>query len=234
MNYTKLSNRGQIILSGEETKDFLQGLITNNINKLDNQAQIYAWLLTPQGKFLHDFYITRQDGKYYLDCEGGKRTEDLYTRLKRYRLRRPIEIEAHEQIDTYVLWDENTISRTYTKPDNADEKSIEDWQLHRIKNCIPDGTKDMTIEKSTPLECNLDKLDGVDFKKGCYVGQELVSRIHNRGLLKKRLYPIKFETKPDFLDIRSTQDQYAIALIKDAQLEELEPNKVEIITFSSK
>lgn len=230
MYYTKLTNRGQIILSGNETSEFLQGLITNNIHKLNTQDTLYACLLTPQGKFLHDFYITRQDDKYLIECEGNQRAQDLYTRIKRYRLRRPIHIDIKEQVDVYIIWNNDNIKRSYTEPTEYIEKNFDEWDLFRIKNCIPDGSRDMIIEKSTPLECNLDKLNGVDFKKGCYVGQELVSRIHNRGLLKKRLYPIKFETKPDFLDIRSHQGQYAIALIKDAQLHELKENGIDVIT----
>lgn len=233
MKYTKLSHRGQITLNGQETADFLQSLITNDVEKLDHQKSVYACLLTPQGKFLHDFHITRQDGKFILNCEPGDRATDLYTRLKRYRLRRPIEITLDDDTPCYVIWDDTTHQYSFTQPNSTPLTPLDDWEQHRIQNTIPDGSRDMIVEKSTPLECNLDKLDGVDFKKGCYVGQELISRIHNRGLLKKRLRTIKYDNidqLPESVDVRTHINNIAIALVRDAEIETLKSQGIEILS----
>ena len=78
----------------------------------------------------------------------------------------------------------------YTKPENLPEQPFETWDKHRIRLGIPDGSRDMEIERSTLIECNIDRLHGVSFTKGCFVGQELTARMHNRGLAKRHLYPV--------------------------------------------
>ncbi len=194
--YTKIPNRGQIITSGEKSKDFLQGIITNDINLLNRQDLIYSCLLTPQGKFLHDFFIRKENEKYIIECEGGNRTIDLYERLKKYRLRTPIEINYNEQIDVYQIWGENGNdprlpelgTRTYKQPQNIKKATYEEFNKHRLSLAVPNGSEDIEIGKYHPQECNLDKFNAISFTKGCYIGQELVSRIKHRGLLKKRLY----------------------------------------------
>lgn len=201
--YTYLDNRAAITVSGPDRYAFLQGLITNDIQKIES-GLVYACLLTPQGKFLFDFFI-RQDGEnLILECEGGERAETLIKKLKLYKLHSDVTLELNEQ-DVWVLWGDMDLDhprdprhldlgfRSYAKPEQGKEAPFEEWDKHRISLCVPDGSRDLIPEKSTLSEGNMDALNAIDYKKGCYVGQELTARMHYRGLAKKRLYTISFE-----------------------------------------
>ena len=233
--FVKLKDRGLITLSGKDSRDFLQGLITNDIHLLDSQACLYACLLTPQGKFLHDFFITRAGDNILLDCEGGARALDLERRLKMYRLRKEVDVECREHNDVYAVLDDKGASnhptiqssnhhpdprhpemghRSFTKPD-LPEKPFAEWDRRRIKLCIPDGSRDLIPEKSTMDEANMDKLHAVDYKKGCYIGQELTARMHYRGLGKKHLQVVNTSNLPEKAELRSHCGDIGIALVKD-------------------
>lgn len=101
--YVKLANRGLIRLQGEDCKPFLQGLITNDIYKLTAENILYACLLTPQGKFLHDFFLHNNGDTILIDCEGGNRAQDLYDRLIKFRLRKKIQISVEENVKVYSI-----------------------------------------------------------------------------------------------------------------------------------
>ena len=101
--YTQISNRGSIRISGADATSFLQGLITNDIEKASDTALLYACLLTPQGKFLHDFFIRKDGDAYLLDCEGDARAQDLYDRLIRYRLRAKVEITLTPEATVFAI-----------------------------------------------------------------------------------------------------------------------------------
>ncbi|MDB2683048.1 folate-binding protein [Alphaproteobacteria bacterium] len=203
--FVTLKNRGLIKISGKDRYAFLQGLITNDIEKLETLPSIYACLLTPQGKFLHDFFITENNNELLLDCEGGQRTEDLAKRLTTYKIRANIEITTTPENTVYSIFNsEHGIpdprnseigNRSFEKPD-CEEKPFETWDTRRITLTIPDGSRDMIIDKSTLLESNIDKLNGIDFDKGCYIGQELTARMHYRGLAKKHLQTITENIRP--------------------------------------
>lgn len=239
--YTKLPGRGLIHLEGEDRVDFLQGLVSNDMDKLAPGKLLYACLLSPQGKFLHDFFIHDGGGFLLLDCEGGERAQDLYTRLNRYRLRAKVQISVEEQHDVYAVFDGEGLAdprhpdmgaRTFEKP-ALEEKLFEEWDKRRIALGIPDGSRDMQVERSTLIECNLDRLNAVDWDKGCYVGQELTARMHHRGLAKRHLYPVQItgNAPAPFTDIeinrklvgnmRSHCGDIGLALLKDDALEEL-------------
>lgn len=240
-SFVKLANRGLIHLEGEDRHDFLQHLITNDIKKLTPQVPLYAWLLSPQGKFLHDFYIFEGNGFTLLDCEGGARAQDLYKRLNMYRLRAKVKISVEEGNAVYA---EFSFKRTFEKPD-GEEKSFEEWDVHRIRHGIPDGSRDLIVDKDTPLECNLDKLNGVSFDKGCYVGQEITARMNLRDIVRKHLRPLEWTADPapaPFTDIhingkligqmRSSCGNTGLAMIKDdmiAQIPENGPFLISII-----
>jgi len=199
-SYTKIPNRGQILISGEKAGSFLQGIITNDINILNRQKMIYSCLLSPQGKILHDFFISKENSESYkIECEGNERLVDLKNILNRYKLRIPINITSKDNIDVYQINEENGDdprmaelgSRTYNEPENMKENPFDSFQELMRSLCVPNGSEDLEIQRYHPLECNMDKLNAISFNKGCYVGQELVSRVKNRGLLKKRLQSIK-------------------------------------------
>lgn len=227
----KLPDRGLIHIEGPDRKDFLQGLVSNDIAKLKAGTALYACLLTPQGKFLHDFFIHDGDGFLLIDCEGGTRAQDLFKRLTLYRLRSDVQISVEEQNDVYAAFGaadgipdprHNEMgNRSFEKPD-CEEKDFTAWDEHRITLTIPDGSRDMVVERSTLLECNLDKLNAIDWKKGCYMGQELTARMHYRGLAKKHLYTVRGDTLPvPFTELdnggemRSSCGNIGLALLKD-------------------
>lgn len=207
--YTRLSGRGLIHVEGEERHEFLQNLITNDVNALEPGRALYGCLLTPQGKFLHDFFVSAGEDFLLLECEGGVRAQDLFRRLNMYRLRTDVQISMEESLPVYAVFgnssgagypdprDPDMGRRSFEKPQDLEEKPFEAWERRRILLGVPDGSRDMIPEKSTLLESNIDRLNGVSFKKGCFVGQELTARMHYRGLAKKHLYTVTASPLPN-------------------------------------
>ncbi len=222
--FVKLKNRGRIHLEGAERHDFLQALITNDMDKLRTDAPLYACLLTPQGKFLHDFFIFEGNGFTLIDCEGGARAADLFKRLNMYRLRKDVQISLEESAPVYAVFGEkigladprspDMGYRTFDKPD-LPEKPFEEWDTRRIALSIPDGSRDLIVDKSTMDEANMDALNAIDYKKGCYIGQELTARMHYRGLGKKHLQIVNINTLPEGAELRSFCGDIGMALVKN-------------------
>jgi folate-binding protein YgfZ len=239
--FTTLQNRGQIRISGTDRRTFLQALVSNDIYALDRQPCVYACLLNAQGKFVHDFFMTEKNGTVFLECEGGARAEELARRFILYKLRAKIEISCEKIIPVYAVFGKSMGVpdprhpdmgyRSLEKPEGMEEKPFEAWDRHRILLTIPDGSRDMIPEKSTLEESNIDKLNGVSYEKGCYVGQELTARMHYRGLAKKHLYTIKGtlpapgeEIKIDnelVGEMRSRCGDVGLALLKDEHAKKL-------------
>ena len=228
--FTELSDRSVLEISGEDARTFLQGLISNDVQKVSNKQAIYSAFLTAQGKFLHDFFITVLGSTLYLDCEAS-RIQDLLKRLKIYKLRSNIEIQIIENFEILALFGTNSLKILdlpqnvgaaksfesgiiYTDPrltaagarciipkDSLQkvitlgfvEASFESYQRHRISLGLPDSSRDMEVEKSILLESGFEELNGIDFNKGCFMGQELTARTKYRGLVKKRLIPISID-----------------------------------------
>ena len=201
--YVALPNRGQIRVSGSDAPKFLQGLISNDLDKLSHQPSLHACLLTAQGKFLYDFIMTLDGPDYLLDCEGSDRTKDLLRRLTMYKLRAQVTLTAHEKVDVYAVLNESFGGtpdprdsqlglRTSVRP-NLPESPFTVWDDLRIRLGIADGSRDAELEKSTLEELNMTR-SAVSFEKGCYVGQELTARMEHRGLGKRHLVPLGFNT----------------------------------------
>jgi folate-binding protein YgfZ len=165
--------RGAVTVAGPDSAHFLQNLVTNDLSRLETEPQIHACLLTPQGKYLHDFLVTKNGEGYRLDCEGGERAEDLGRRLSLYKLRANITIEVQADVP-------------FPLP-----VPFEEWDSSRIRAGNPDSSRDAEVGVSTLAELNLDDI-AVSYTKGCYVGQELVARMKNRNLGKKHLVPVQF------------------------------------------
>lgn len=240
--YVTLKNRGFIHLEGEDRIEFLNSLITQDVSKLSEQHIQYGCLLTPQGKFLHDFFLYQGDGFILMECEGGARALDLRDRLLRYRMRSKVQISVEEKASIYLLFNGNQGLIDPRRPDlwrrvmerpDGDEKPFDVYDLIRIENGIPDGSRDMEVEKSTLLECGLDQLNAIDFNKGCYIGQELTARMHYRHLGKKRLCALAFDETPPaaFSDLiwrdkrigsmRSSSGHIGLAVIQNDAREEI-------------
>lgn len=231
--YVELKNRGLVHIEGEDRKAFLQGLISNDMEKLAPGKILYACLLTPQGKFLHDFFIHEGEGFLLLDCEGGVRAQDLYTRLSKFKLRSKVKLSVEDHNKVFAVFGdyngppdprhENLGRRSFEEPKDMEERSFDYWDRPRIELTIPDGSRDMELEKSTLEEGHIDKLNGVDWNKGCYMGQELTARMHYRGLGKKHLRTVKiigptpapFSDLPNGGQMRSACGDVGLALLKD-------------------
>lgn len=230
-SYATLPNRAVLSVSGEDAVEFLQGLVTNDVERVSSSQAIWAAFLTPQGKFLHEFMIVEHGGDLLLDCEAT-RAVDLQTRLKRFRLRAKVDVTLDEKYGVAAVWGDNAVS-AFGLSDQAGaakkvgggvafcdprltaagvrcivehellKETVEslgcvasdhaEYDAHRVALGLPDGSRDMEIEKALLLENGFEELGGVDFKKGCYIGQELTARTHYRALIKKRLLPVEIE-----------------------------------------
>ncbi|MGH1403079.1 MAG: YgfZ/GcvT domain-containing protein [Alphaproteobacteria bacterium] len=199
--FVLLATRATITLSGEDRTAFIQNLITNDIDLLKTQDCIYACLLTPQGKFLYDFFITDTNDTLILECEGGDRLSSLTKMLNMYKLRADVSINSQDNIPVYITMGNaphghkdprhgNIGYRSFSKPKNIPQKDFKEWDKLRISLCIPDGSRDLIPNKSTMDEGRMDQINAVSYDKGCYIGQELTARMYYRGLGKKHLRTI--------------------------------------------
>jgi len=195
-----LDDRAVIAVSGPEARDFLQGLVTNDVARVAPGAPCYAALLTPQGKILFDFLIGEKDAVLLLDCAAATR-DALAKRLSLYRLRAKVEIAARD--DLAVVWSRDEAPsfahdpRHYElgfraivpKGEAPSVRGAEAFLMLRLRLGVPEG-RDFGHDKMFALDSGLDELRGVAFDKGCYVGQELTARMKHRGTARKRLLPV--------------------------------------------
>ena len=241
MYYAHLPARALISLTGDDVIPFLQGLITADARRLEQGNAIYAALLTPQGKYLHDFFLIPQVGRIILDGEKY-RLPDLKQRLALYKLRSKVTIELlPESEGVVVCWggqlpvvsdQENIIADprmpslgfrmagdvaknlAYCETQGFERVDAQAYDRHRITQGVPDGSRDMTPDKSLMLEFNMDALNAVDFSKGCYVGQEVTARTKYRAQLRKILCIV--ENVPDTRGALMLADSEAGELLSQA------------------
>lgn len=199
-----LPDRGVIEVSGEDRVGFLQGLVSNDVAAAAPGHAVWAALLTPQGKWLADFFIFSDAERLLLDCEIAQASA-LLQRLSRFRLRSKVALRAADEFRVYAAWDgapprtaiaaldprlEDAGWRLLSLTPLATTASEEDWLRHRLALGLPDGSRDLESDKTVLLEAGFDELHGVSWTKGCYMGQELTARTKYRGLLKRRLVPV--------------------------------------------
>jgi folate-binding protein YgfZ len=213
---TILPERGVLRVGGAEARTFLQNLITNNVDLADGAKAVYAGLLTPQGKFLFDFFIVADPaGKdaLLLDCDGA-RIGDLQKRLNFYKLRAQVTIEdVSATHKVAAIWGGDAVPdvpggafadprlaalgarliAADPKVPGAEGASPADYHRHRIAHGVGDAHFDFEPDRTFPLEVNFEELNGVDFQKGCFIGQEVTSRTKRRGTVRKRLLPCTVE-----------------------------------------
>ena len=225
-----LEDRGILYLNGEDVKEFLQNLITNNIEKVTDEISCFAALLTPQGKYLFDFLIVKHKTGYFLDCEKSNINE-LFKQLTLYKLRSKVEIlnlsnefvvagMSYEKFLTFanskdiegstIKYLEDPIfldprlkklgarliinlEKLYLSLKKLDLKTakVEDYYNLSHKLGISQIDNLNLQNKIFGIECNFEELNGIDFKKGCYVGQENTARIKLKNKLNKKLFAIK-------------------------------------------
>lgn len=205
-----LSHRAVVQVSGPDAFKFLQGLISQNLSKLETPADlIYSAILSPRGRILHDAFLSRPEkDRFLIDVDASLR-EKLLRMLSLYRLRAQVQIEASARHSVHQCLSADGHppdprfaslgSRRFVEEGDAAASAAADfdYHLHRIRLGIPEGAVDFLYDQNTPLECNFDLLNGISFDKGCYTGQELTARTHHVGVVRKRLLPVSFVADAD-------------------------------------
>lgn len=209
----ELTGRGVIRIAGEDAKKFLQDVVTNDVNRAVDDGAVHAALLTPQGKILFDFFLLAQGDHFLLECAKDGAAE-LIKRLTFYRLRANVLLEdvtashtvwaawdgAPEAGDGAIMYPDPRLAalgvRIITPAASApasgcNSASEAEYDRHRITLGVPESVKDYPLGGTFPHDADYDQLAGVDFNKGCYVGQEVVGRMQHRGNARKRVVPVK-------------------------------------------
>ena len=251
-------------LSGADARAFLQNLVSNDLDRLTAERAIYAALLTPQGKYLFDFFILEAGDALLLESEAGRLAE-LAKRLTMYRLRAKVEIAPEAALAVHAAFGDGASEAlglaaepgaarafaggtAFVDPrlaaagvrvvaPAADARAAlaeagfgaadaAAYDRHRLALALPDSSRDLEVERTVLLEANFEELHGVDFHKGCFVGQEVTARTKYRGLVKKRLVrvdvdgplpapdtPIRLGDK-DAGQVRSGSDGLALAMLR--------------------
>lgn len=229
---TVLPDRGIIAVSGDEARSFLQGIVSSDTEKVTPEQTAYGAFLTPQGKYLFDFFMAECSGLTIIETERA-RIPDFVKRLNLYKLRAKVTIEdvssqyciaaafGPQALETLALPPrpgactafQSGIVFTDPRLVEAGARLIvpvdetvaitslaafrqaepEAYDTHRIKLGLPDSSRDLIVDKSMLLENGFDELNGIDWNKGCYMGQEVTARTKHRGLVKKRLFPVSID-----------------------------------------
>ena len=215
MKAALLPDRGVVKVAGDEARTFLNGLLTADVTQVTPQSPRYAALLTPQGKIIVDCIIAEDAEGLFLDCPRAL-AANLVEKLKFYKLRAKVTVEdLSSSLSVLAVWDgsgRSAYGLTYADPrlpalgqrvilpTNVAAQAAADsgaqlvdasaYEAHRIALGVPHGGLDFAYGDAFPHEADMDQLNGVDFDKGCYVGQEVVSRIEHRGTARNRVVPV--------------------------------------------
>jgi folate-binding protein YgfZ len=210
-----LSDRAVLRVTGEAARNFLQGLITNHIDQAKPGSAIHAGLLTPQGKILVDFFVLPDGDGFLLELPRTK-LADFIQRLTIYKLRTQVAFAEEPSLGVAASWGSTPrlpegaiafpdprlpeLGLRILLPANADISALgcalaneDEYHARRIAVGVPEGGRDYTFGDAFPHEAMFDQLNGVDFKKGCFVGQEVVSRMEHRGTARKRIVGVEGE-----------------------------------------
>jgi folate-binding protein YgfZ len=262
--FVLLDDRGILAVSGPDRRPFLQGLVSNDVDKVGPTAARYAAFLTAQGKYLYDFMMAEAGESIWLDTEAA-RLGDLKRRLFMYRLRSKASLDEQSGLCVAAVFGADPLAalglptvpgaarpfgsgiafvdprlaalgaRAILPLDGArallgnagiSETGFDSYDRLRLSLGVPDGSRDLILEKSILLEAGFDELNGVDWQKGCYIGQELTARTKYRGLVKRRLMPVEIEgptPSPGTIvtmdgrevgEMRSSRDGLGLALLR--------------------
>ena len=273
--HTLLDQRAVLTLGGEDRQRFLQGLISNDVMRVAADRAVYAALLTPQGKFLHEMVVSAVGDGLWLDTERARRA-DLLRRLTLYRLRAKVTLaDAGDDLAVAAVFGPDAaaafglpatagaavsagnrvalvdprhaglgvrliLPAAEIRPALAElgipAASEGDYERLRLACGVPDGSRDIEVERGVLLEHDFEALNGVDFNKGCYIGQELTARTKYRGLVKRRLARVSLNGPapgpgtPIMLgdreagELRTSLDGAGLALLRLDKLEEAAAN----------
>ena len=269
-SYALLDDRGVLEIAGTDRIAFLQGLVSNDVQKLGPRRALYAAFLTPQGKYLHDFFLVERGEAILLEGERA-RLPDLLRRLSMFKLRAKVALaDVSDKVAVAAAFGADAgakpglsadlgaaapfgdgiayvdprlveLGPRLILPRSAETRALDaaglarsepaDYDRLRLALGVPDGSRDLAVEKGILLEAGFEELHGVDWDKGCYMGQELTARTKYRALIKKRLLPVKVEGPlpapgtPIMLggdeagEIRSGRGDLALALLRLEMME---------------
>ncbi len=202
-----LADRGVVQVAGADARAFLQGLLTCDMNKVTPDRTAYGALLTPQGKIVFDFIVGEEGGAFQLDCPLTLAPE-LARRLGFYRLRANVQLsDESSNLGVVAVWGEGDnapkdprdarlgarrVRDRASLGEQPGDKALATYEALRISLGVPKGGVDFEYGQTFPHDANLDLLHGIDFRKGCYVGQEVVSRVEHRGSARRRIVKVAF------------------------------------------
>jgi hypothetical protein len=222
----KLETRCLIKISGKDAEEFLQGVVTNDILKLDAGRLVYACLLMPQGRFLHDLFIFKRESDFYIECDSA-RLDDFLKRIKIYKMRADVTIaDLKNEFSVYVSSKKPEQDLAFSDPRNkilgyrfylSCDRTVDELSPQTMYRdfCIAHGVPDETAmkpEADIVADINLDLLNAVSWDKGCYIGQEVTARVYYKSIAKKRLVHISGEGLTVGADL--TQEGYTVGEIR--------------------
>ena len=264
--YYNLTKNDIIKISGKDKCSFLQGIISNDIKNVENGKPIYSSILSPQGRFLYDFFVIKNQDSFLLECRKVHSFEIL-KKFNMHKLRSDVNFELQNNFEILLLNIEDIdivleslknkmhfsdprfpklLSRIYIKGSDVEkiinssrlkEISNQDYKNFRLKYFIPDFTEDAEIGKSLLMEMRFDKLNGISWDKGCYMGQEVTARMKYRNIVKKQLFGVKINFN-SFTDndikvegesigkLMSHNKEYGISFINLKKLDEFSFRKI--------
>lgn len=202
----RLDSRALVRVSGPDARPFLHNLLTQAVETLAPGELRFGALLSPPGRLLFDMFLWGETDAVVLDVAADRR-DALLQRLAMYRLRAQVRVEADAR-PVFAAWGGDLPDGFVADPrapglggrrlggEAAADATEADWQAHRLSVGVPDPAADAPSDKTYPIEANFDLLNGIDFQKGCYVGQETTSRMKRRGVIKTRMLPIAFDGPP--------------------------------------
>jgi len=211
-HFARLHSRALVQVKGPDWRSFLQGILTQDVDSLTSGELRYGALLAPQGRLLFDVFILGQADGALLDVEAARR-DAFIERLSMYRLRAKATVERAEG-GVFALWGIASASSPWVQDPRtpalgfrafdlnspgeppAHETDETAYAVHQLSLGVPDPAIDCAGETTYPIEANMDLLNGIDFKKGCFVGQETTSRMKRRGQIKGRMLPVVFDGPP--------------------------------------
>ena len=246
--WARLENRAVLKVTGAECEDFLQNLVTQDVTRAQPQV---AALLTPQGKLAFDFILQPVEEDFLIDCAADS-AEAFVKKLNLYKLRRDVEIAVTE-LPVQVVWSDPSdaqvpkIDSFFEDPRSArlglrclgaspadlsdyTASSAQIWAKFRLSLGVPEGPTEMPPGTIFPMEFGFERMGAIDFQKGCFVGQEVASRVHRKGSLRKTLHPAVFDAAvppvgtPIVSDDRNVgaiiagQDSQALVLVRTDKL----------------
>lgn len=239
-----LTARSLLKMSGEESRPFLQGLVTQDILHVGDREAVFTALLTPQGKILFDFFLAPQGDSFFIDCDAGA-APALLKRLVMYKLRAKVSVAPEPELAVAIGEMRDPVV-AFKDPRNAalPARAIVNragmpaadvaYDARRIELGIPEFGKDFATDENFLLDVNYDALNAVSYKKGCFVGQEVTSRMKRKGEVRKRTLIARFDGAPPAKgvavmaggnsvgDILSGRDGAALALIRVDRLKAAE------------